>query len=91
MPRRRSKSCRSGSCARSPTTAISTGIAAAAREARAHGFDGATCVHPSAVPLLNAAFSADADEIAWAERVVAAAHGQTAGAFSLDGKMVERR
>jgi citrate lyase subunit beta/citryl-CoA lyase len=65
------------------------GIAAAAREARAHGFDGATCVHPSAVPLLNQAFSPSADDIAWAERVVAAAHGQTAGAFSLDGKMVD--
>ena len=65
------------------------GIAAAAREARAHGFDGATCVHPSAVPLLNEAFSPSPDDIAWAERVVAAAHGQTAGAFSLDGKMVD--
>ena len=65
------------------------GIAAAAREARAHGFDGATCIHPSAVPILNEAFSPSAADIAWAERVVAAAHGQTAGAFSLDGKMVD--
>ena len=29
------------------------GIRAAAEEAHAHGFDGATCVHPSAVPILN--------------------------------------
>ena len=65
------------------------GIAAAAREARAHGFDGATCIHPSAVPILNDAFSPSAADVAWAERVVAAAHGQTAGAFSLDGKMVD--
>lgn len=65
------------------------GIAAAAREASAHGFDGATCIHPSAVPILNEAFSPSAADIAWAERVVAAAHGQTAGAFSLDGKMVD--
>ena len=60
-----------------------------AREARAHGFDGATCIHPSAVPILNEAFSPSASDIAWAERIVAAAHGQTDGAFSLDGKMVD--
>ena len=65
------------------------GIKSAAREARAHGFDGATCIHPSAVAILNDAFSPSAADIAWAERIVAAAHGQTAGAFSLDGKMVD--
>lgn len=65
------------------------GIATAAREARSHGFDGATCVHPSAVPVLNEAFSPTEDDIAWAGRVVSAAHGQTAGAFSLDGKMID--
>jgi citrate lyase subunit beta/citryl-CoA lyase len=64
-------------------------IHAAAAEARSHGFDGATCVHPSAVPILNAAFLPSAEEIAWAERVVAAARGND-GAFSLDGRMVDR-
>jgi citrate lyase subunit beta / citryl-CoA lyase len=63
-------------------------IEAAGREARAHGFDGATCVHPSVVPLLNAAFSPSADEIAWAERVVEAAKSG-AGAFTVDGRMVD--
>jgi citrate lyase subunit beta/citryl-CoA lyase len=63
-------------------------IEAAGREARQHGFDGATCVHPSVVPLLNAAFSPTADEIAWAERVLAAAAGG-AGAFTVDGRMVD--
>ena len=62
------------------------GIEAAAREAREHGFDGATCVHPSAVPVLNAAFSPSAEEIAWAERVIA---GGSEGAFAVDGKMVD--
>jgi citrate lyase subunit beta/citryl-CoA lyase len=65
------------------------GIGRAAAEARAHGFDGATCVHPSAVPILNAAFSPSADEIAWAERVAATAKERD-GAFSLDGHMVDR-
>lgn len=63
-------------------------ITAAALEARAHGFDGATCVHPSVVPLLNAAFAPSAEERAWAERVLArAAAGE--GAFQLDGKMID--
>ncbi len=64
------------------------GIAAAAREANEHGFDGATCVHPSAVALLNAAFTPSAEQLAWAKRVLAAAtSGQ--GAFQIDGRMVD--
>lgn len=64
-------------------------IQASAEEARMHGFDGASCVHPSVVPVLNAAFSPSAEEIAWAMRVVDAAKGN-AGAFALDGQMVDR-
>ena len=60
-------------------------IAEAAREARRHGFDGATCVHPSAVPLLNEAFAPDEAEVAWARVVVA-----TEGTVSLDGKMIDK-
>lgn len=63
-------------------------IEAAAREARQHGFDGATCVHPAIVPILNAAFAPKPDEIAWAERVLAAAATQD-GAFAVDGRMVD--
>lgn len=61
---------------------------AAAREARQHGFDGASCVHPSAVAILNAAFAPTADELAWAGRVLAAA-AVHAGAFTVDGRMVD--
>ena len=63
-------------------------IEAAGREAREHGFDGATCVHPSVVPILNAAFAPSAEETAWALRVVEAAKGG-AGAFTVDGRMVD--
>lgn len=63
-------------------------LAAAAAEAKAHGFDGATCVHPSAVAVLNAGFSPSEAERSWAERVVAAA-AERPGAFQLDGKMVD--
>jgi citrate lyase subunit beta/citryl-CoA lyase len=64
-------------------------IRASAEEARMHGFDGASCVHPSVVPVLNAAFAPSAEEIGWARRVVAAAAGND-GAFALDGQMVDR-
>ena len=63
-------------------------IEAAGREAREHGFDGATCVHPSVVPILNAAFAPSEAEIAWAERVVAASKSGE-GAFTVDGRMVD--
>lgn len=63
-------------------------LAAAAAEAKAHGFDGATCVHPSAVAVLNTGFSPSDAERAWAERVVAAA-AEHSGAFQLDGRMVD--
>lgn len=68
--------------------ADSEGIVAAAKEARAHGFDGAACVHPSVVPLLNAGFAPDEAELDWARRVVAAAEAGD-GAFVVDGKMVD--
>ncbi len=67
-------------------------ITRAAREAREFGFDGATCVHPSIVPILNEAFSPSAAEIDRAKRLIAAAEAATAqgkGAFELDGKMVD--
>ncbi len=63
-------------------------LAAAAREARAHGFDGATCIHPSAVPILNENFAPTAAERDWAARVLAAAP-HSAAAFTLDGRMVD--
>jgi citrate lyase subunit beta/citryl-CoA lyase len=63
-------------------------IEAAVREAREHGFDGATCVHPSIVPLLNAGFAPSQAEREWAARVLAeAAHHPDA--FELDGKMID--
>lgn len=68
------------------------GIRAAAAEAKTFGFDGATCVHPSAVPLLNAGFSPTDADLDWAQRIAAAAEaakGEGRGAFAFDGKMVD--
>lgn len=64
------------------------GLAAAAREAAQHGFDGATCVHPDVVPMLNTAFRPSAQQRDWAERVIARAAGGE-GAFLIDGRMVD--
>jgi citrate lyase subunit beta/citryl-CoA lyase len=63
-------------------------LAAAAREAKAHGFDGATCIHPSGVAILNAGFAPTDAERDWAVRVLDAARTSDA-AFSLDGRMVD--
>jgi crotonobetainyl-CoA:carnitine CoA-transferase CaiB-like acyl-CoA transferase/citrate lyase beta subunit len=68
------------------------GYRAEAAMARQLGFWGKSCIHPSQVALANAAFDADAAELAHAQRVVAAAGAaQAAGlaAFTVDGKMVD--
>lgn len=63
-----------------------------AQEASRHGISGATCVHPSVVPILNEAFTPPAAEVAKAEAIIKAAEQQTRsgiGAFQLDGKMID--
>jgi len=63
-----------------------------AHEARAFGFDGASCVHPSVVPILNRAFSPSQQALEHARRLVAAAGEAKArgeGAFAFEGKMVD--
>jgi citrate lyase subunit beta / citryl-CoA lyase len=68
------------------------GIARAAREARSFGFDGASCVHPQVVPILNDTFSPSAEEIARATRLVAAYDEAVAagkGACVFEGKMID--
>lgn len=67
-------------------------LRAAALEARDFGFDGATCIHPSVVPILNECFAPTEEEIVWAKKVVAANSQEAAtgrGAFMLDGKFVD--
>jgi citrate lyase subunit beta/citryl-CoA lyase len=62
------------------------------RRARRLGFAGASCIHPSQVAILNEEFRPSAEEVAQAERAVAAYDKATAagiGAIALDGKMVD--
>jgi citrate lyase subunit beta/citryl-CoA lyase len=67
-------------------------MTASAREARMFGFDGATCVHPSVVPILNAAFAPSAAEIDRARRMVETYDSALAagvGAVAFEGKMID--
>ncbi len=64
-------------------------ITKAAREARRHGFDGASCVHPQVVSVLNTAFMPSQAEIDWAKQVLAGAAKTQAGAFSVEGQMID--
>ncbi|TIV09955.1 MAG: CoA ester lyase [Mesorhizobium sp.] len=64
-----------------------------ARQARKLGFAGAFAIHPAQVAILNEEFAPPAHELEWARRVVAAeeaARSQQLGAFTVDGKMVDR-
>jgi citrate lyase subunit beta/citryl-CoA lyase len=63
-------------------------LATQAGEAAGSGFTALACIHPDQVPTVRAAFRPDPDEVAWAERVLAAAVGQP-GAFRFDGKMID--
>jgi len=67
-------------------------LAEIARRSRRLGFEGATCVHPSVVPVLNEAFSPSRDEVQDARRLVEAyeqAAAQGTGALSVAGRMVD--
>ena len=68
------------------------GIEKSAHEARRFGFDGASCVHPAVVPILNRAFSPSPAELDHARALVAAADKAAAagqGAFEFEGRMVD--
>jgi citrate lyase subunit beta/citryl-CoA lyase/(3S)-malyl-CoA thioesterase len=65
------------------------GFAAECQQGRSVGFDGKTLIHPAQIAACEAAFSPSDDEIAWAQAVVSAFEGSTAGVVSVNGEMVE--
>lgn len=79
-----------------PVDGVSTAIDDAAQlqadaaRARRLGFGAKLCIHPRQVPAVNAAFSPSAEEISWAQRVLAAAAAAGGAAVALDGKMVDK-
>lgn len=60
-----------------------------AKRARAFGFGGKLCIHPTQVEGVNQAFSPSAAELDWARRVLAGATEHGGQVFSLDGRMVD--
>lgn len=66
------------------------GLHQVVRHAADMGYGGALCIHPKQVPVIHAALAPSADDLAWARKVVAASEAaQGAGAFQLDGQMVD--
>jgi citrate lyase subunit beta/citryl-CoA lyase len=67
------------------------GLERDAREAARDGFSGKMAIHPDQVPVINRAFTPGEEEIAHAEKIVAAFDAEPgAGAVGLDGAMVDR-
>jgi citrate lyase subunit beta/citryl-CoA lyase len=59
---------------------------------RRMGYSGKSCIHPSQVAIVNAVYTPRDAEIAWAQKVLAAAAdpaNKGLGAFVVDGKMVD--
>ncbi|MGK9064288.1 HpcH/HpaI aldolase/citrate lyase family protein [Stutzerimonas chloritidismutans] len=64
------------------------GLARFAADARDMGFGGLLCIHPSQVAVVHETLMPSVDELAWAQRVLAAgASGD--GVFVVDGQMVD--
>jgi citrate lyase subunit beta/citryl-CoA lyase len=62
------------------------------RRSRRFGFDGAGCIHPGQVKIVNEEYSPRAEEVEFARRVIAldAEHAaQGRGSFQIDGKMID--
>ena len=62
------------------------------RRSRRFGFDGAGCIHPGQVKIVNEEYTPSAEEVAYARKVIqmdkeAAAAGR--GSFQIDGKMID--
>ncbi|MEP7208303.1 MAG: CoA ester lyase [Casimicrobiaceae bacterium] len=57
--------------------------------ARRHGFGAKLCIHPRQIAPIHAALTATAQELDWAQRVIAA-EAASPGAARLDGRMVDR-
>jgi len=69
------------------------GFRAECMAARAHGFAGKSCIHPSQIAIANAAFLPTAAEAEQARRIVSAAADMAArgvGAFLIDGRMIDK-
>ncbi|MBF8778530.1 HpcH/HpaI aldolase/citrate lyase family protein [Pseudomonas fulva] len=73
-----------------PSIDDAEGLRQAMRHAYDMGYGGALCIHPKQVPVIHAALAPAPEELAWAQRVLAASEAASgAGAFKLDGQMID--
>ena len=69
----------------------SEGLRSEAEAAAREGFTGKLAIHPDQVAVINAAFSPGAEDIAYAEAIIAAFEAEPhAGVLSVGGRMVDR-
>ncbi|SDG26923.1 HpcH/HpaI aldolase/citrate lyase family protein [Phytopseudomonas seleniipraecipitans] len=71
-----------------PAISNTDGLFRATQHARDMGFGGALCIHPAQVDTIHRALAPDEQTLDWARRVVAADSGG-AGAYQVDGQMVD--
>jgi citrate lyase subunit beta/citryl-CoA lyase/(S)-citramalyl-CoA lyase len=64
-------------------------VAAAAQAAARDGFTGKAAIHPSNIAAINAAFTPSAEEIAEAQRIVAAFEASPTGLVVIEGRLIE--
>jgi citrate lyase subunit beta/citryl-CoA lyase len=63
-----------------------------ARDARALGFGGKLCIHPRQVPIVNGSFCPTAEEVEWAQTVIAALEqvDPSARVVTFRGSMIDK-
>jgi citrate lyase beta subunit len=66
------------------------GLEAQCRLARALGFRGKACIHPTQLDTINRVFAPSESEIQWARSVVDAFEGQSEGVLAVNGTMVDK-
>jgi citrate lyase beta subunit len=66
------------------------GLQREAQAASALGFTGKAAIHPRQIPVINAAFSPDADAIERARRIVQAFEASDGGLLVVDGTLIEK-
>lgn len=66
------------------------GLHRSIRHASDMGYGGALCIHPAQIPVIHGALAPSADDLNWAQKVVDASKAANgAGAFQLDGQMID--
>ena len=67
------------------------GLAVECAAARRSGFTAKMAIHPVQIAVINSAFSASEEEVAWARKVITSfAENPDAGTIALDGRMIDR-